>query len=110
MQLLLRSETRYYSQGSIIADSREDAKGLIVITSGQVGAVQRLFLKGSPVLAHICVITVCQVGAELPVDSEDAVLENQNENGNTLLLVFERGYRPSILFPHLRQPKLANST
>ncbi len=36
IQLLLRSETRYYSQGTIIADSREEAKGLIVITSGQV--------------------------------------------------------------------------
>ncbi len=35
-QLLLRSKTRYYSRGSIIADSREIAKGLIVITSGQV--------------------------------------------------------------------------
>ncbi len=36
VQLLLRSETRYYSQGTIIADSREEARGLIVITSGQV--------------------------------------------------------------------------
>ncbi len=36
MQLLLRSKTRYYSRGSIIADSKEKAKGLIVITSGQV--------------------------------------------------------------------------
>ena len=36
IQLLLKSETRYYSQGTIIADSREDAKGLFVITSGQV--------------------------------------------------------------------------
>jgi hypothetical protein len=32
-----------------------------------------------------------QVGAELPVDSEDAAAENQSENGNTLLFVFERG-------------------
>jgi hypothetical protein len=36
IQLLLWSETRYYSQGTIIADSREEAKGLFVITSGQV--------------------------------------------------------------------------
>jgi hypothetical protein len=35
-QLLLRSKTRYYSRGSIIADSREDASGLLVITAGQV--------------------------------------------------------------------------
>jgi hypothetical protein len=41
VQLLLRSETRYYSQGSIIADSREDARGLLVITSGQVLVIQR---------------------------------------------------------------------
>jgi hypothetical protein len=40
MQLLLRSETRYYPQGSIIADSREDARGLLVITSGQVVVIQ----------------------------------------------------------------------
>jgi hypothetical protein len=36
IQLLLRSKTRYFSRGSIIADSREQARGLIVITSGQV--------------------------------------------------------------------------
>jgi hypothetical protein len=35
LQLILRSETRYFSKGSIIADSREDAKCLMVITSGQ---------------------------------------------------------------------------
>jgi hypothetical protein len=35
-QLLLRSETRHYAQGSIIADSRDDSRGLLVITSGQV--------------------------------------------------------------------------
>jgi hypothetical protein len=35
-QLLLKSKTRYFSRGSIIADSREDAKGLVVITAGQV--------------------------------------------------------------------------
>jgi hypothetical protein len=36
LQLLLKSKTRYFSRGSIIADSREDAKGLVVITAGQV--------------------------------------------------------------------------
>ena len=35
-QLLLKCETRHFAQGSLIADSREEAKGLIVITSGQV--------------------------------------------------------------------------
>jgi hypothetical protein len=39
LQLLLRSKTRYFSRGSIIADSKEDAKGLIVITAGQVSIV-----------------------------------------------------------------------
>jgi hypothetical protein len=36
MQLLLKSKTRYYSRGSIIADSREESNGLFVITAGQV--------------------------------------------------------------------------
>ena len=35
-QLILRSEMHYFSKGSIIADSREEAKVLMVITSGQV--------------------------------------------------------------------------
>ncbi len=33
---MLRSETRYFPKGTIIADSSEDSKGLMVITSGQV--------------------------------------------------------------------------
>ena len=33
-----------------------------------------------------------QVGAELPIDSDDADKENKTENGKTLLYVFERGY------------------
>ena len=32
-----------------------------------------------------------QVGAELPLDSDDADEENKRENGKTLLCVFERG-------------------
>ncbi len=39
-QLMLRSETRYFSKGSIIADSSEGSKGLMVITSGQVGSLR----------------------------------------------------------------------
>lgn len=35
-QLILKSETRYFAKGTIIADSRERARGLMVITSGQV--------------------------------------------------------------------------
>ncbi len=42
-QLLLRSKTRYYSRGSIIADSRENASALIVITAGQVSTNSIIF-------------------------------------------------------------------
>ncbi len=35
-QLLLKSQTRYFSAGTIICDSREKADGIFVITSGQV--------------------------------------------------------------------------
>ncbi len=33
---MLKSKTRCFSKGSIIADSQEAANGLMVITSGQV--------------------------------------------------------------------------
>jgi hypothetical protein len=33
---MLRSETRYFPKGTIIAESSEVSKGLMVITSGQV--------------------------------------------------------------------------
>ena len=35
-QLMLRSDTRYFSEGTIIADSHEQAKALMVVTSGLV--------------------------------------------------------------------------
>ena len=38
-----------------------------------------------------------QVGAELPVDSDDADFENKHENGSTLLCVFERGWGLCLL-------------
>jgi hypothetical protein len=60
------SSTRYYSEGSIIADSRELSKGLMVITSGFVGV-------------------------ELPMDSAEADEENSKPNGRTLLYVLTRG-------------------
>ncbi len=65
-QLVLQSETKYFSRGSIIADSREAATGLMVITSGQVGV-------------------------ELPMDSDEADEENCTPGGNTQLYVFSRG-------------------
>ena len=61
-QLILRSTTKYFSAGSIIADSHENATGLMVITSGSVGV-------------------------ELPLDSAEA----DAEHGKTLLYVLERG-------------------
>ncbi len=42
-----------------------------------------------------------QIGAELPMDSDDADEENKLSDGRTLLYVFERGsanYRPDIYF------------
>ena len=66
LQLIMKSETKYFSEGTIIADSHELAKGLMVITSGLVNA-------------------------ELPMDSKEAVLENSKPDGKTLLFVFGRG-------------------
>ena len=43
LQLMLRSKTLCFSKGSIIADSQEDAKGLMVITSGQVCSKSKLY-------------------------------------------------------------------
>ena len=63
---MLRSKTQHFSKGSIIADSQETAKGLMVITAGQVGL-------------------------ELPMDSAEADEENRKEGGNTLLYVLKRG-------------------
>ena len=37
-QLYLRSETRFYANGTIVAGSKSNATGLMVITYGQVGA------------------------------------------------------------------------
>ena len=66
LQLVLRSETEYFAEGSIVADSREPAKGLMVITSGFVNV-------------------------ELPVDSAEADEEHRTPGGRTLLYVFSRG-------------------
>jgi hypothetical protein len=41
-QLLLMGTTKHFPAGAIIADSRSDADGLMVITSGQVRRVSRL--------------------------------------------------------------------
>eukprot|EP00291_Cryptomonas_curvata_P024939 CAMPEP_0172173548 /NCGR_PEP_ID=MMETSP1050-20130122/13127_1 /TAXON_ID=233186 /ORGANISM="Cryptomonas curvata, Strain CCAP979/52" /LENGTH=407 /DNA_ID=CAMNT_0012845339 /DNA_START=2406 /DNA_END=3629 /DNA_ORIENTATION=- len=67
-ELLMKSETRYFPAGAIIADSRENANGIFVVTSGQVAA-------------------------ELPMDSEEADEEKQKSGAaaNTILYVFGRG-------------------
>ena len=65
-QLILKSKTIYFAQGSIIADRHEAAKGLMVITSG------------------------C-VNVELPMDSEEADEENRSKTGLTHLYVLSRG-------------------
>ena len=61
----MKSQTLYFCEGSIIADSHQAATGLMVITSGVVNV-------------------------ELPMDSDDADEENQND-GRTLLYVLGRG-------------------
>jgi hypothetical protein len=41
---------------------------------------------------NVCILPLPrQVGAEIPMDSEDADDANRNDNGRTLLYVFERG-------------------
>jgi len=65
-ELLLRSKTLHFSQGSIIADSHESAQGLMVITSGFVNV-------------------------ELPIESDEADEENKSDTGRTVLYVFGRG-------------------
>uniref|UniRef100_A0A7S0MT42 Ion transport domain-containing protein n=1 Tax=Cryptomonas curvata TaxID=233186 RepID=A0A7S0MT42_9CRYP len=65
-ELILKSKTIYFAQGSIIADRKETAQGLMVITYGFVNV-------------------------ELPMDSEEADEENQADNGTTHLYVFSRG-------------------
>ena len=74
-QLVLQSVTKYFSQGSIIADSREAATGLMVITSGQVGV-------------------------ELPMDSDEADEEHRTPGGKTQLYVFSRGSAAHHNFLH----------
>jgi signal-transduction protein with cAMP-binding, CBS, and nucleotidyltransferase domain len=62
----MKSKIKYFSKGSIIADSHEQSTGLMVITSGKVGI-------------------------ELPMDSEEVNDENNKADGKTLLYVLERG-------------------
>ncbi len=63
----------HFAKGSIVADSHEEATGLMVITSGYVNV-------------------------ELPMDSEEADEENRTEDGKTQLFVFGRGWVKSYMF------------
>ncbi len=44
-------------------------------------------------IEHCRVTSLRQIGAEISVDSDDADTENKDDNGSTLLCVFERGYK-----------------
>jgi hypothetical protein len=50
---MLRSKTLCFSKGSIIADSQENASGLMVITSGQVRLGMRSNLNDTTVGSHL---------------------------------------------------------
>jgi hypothetical protein len=59
-QLLLRSDTLYYSKGSIVADSHENARHLMVILSGEVCVVcHRVCVCGVFVVFLWCVCVLC---------------------------------------------------
>ena len=51
-QLLLKSETLYYSEGTLIADSQDPATGLMVITSGHVSLTRALPQKSAFAYSH----------------------------------------------------------
>ncbi len=72
----MKSQTKYFAEGSIIADSHQPATGLMVITSGFVNV-------------------------ELPMDSDEADAENSKPNGRTLLYVFGRGLEYLLCMIHL---------
>ncbi len=55
VQLLLRSKTHYYCRGSIIADSKEDAGALMVISAGQVHV--KVFLNNGCI--HLLNFKIC---------------------------------------------------
>ena len=61
---MMRCKTRHFCAGSIIADSREDATGLMVITSGSVSV-------------------------ELPMESQEK--DEGHEDSKVLLHVLGRG-------------------
>ena len=73
-QLLLKSNTKYYPEGSLIADSKDLATGLMVITAGMVSL-------------------------ELSIDSSECNVKVNNYDGKarTSLYTFGRGYAPISL-------------
>ena len=113
-QLLIKSETKHYSEGTVIADSGDAATGLMVITSGLVSMncvrkhilymMIQMFILFLPIMHNfvsVCSVVHlfnylhsrsghCQVGVEIPIDSAEADLERQ-KGRNNLLYVFGRG-------------------
>ena len=63
---MMKSKTMYFPEGTIIADGRDSASGMMVITQGHVSV-------------------------ELPIDSDDADCEQGKERGCTLLYTLCRG-------------------
>jgi hypothetical protein len=50
-------------------------------------------------LSHLLLTVLrCQVGAELPIDSDEADEENKKAHGKTCLYVFGRGYSSLCAF------------
>ena len=129
-QLILMGTTKYFAKGTIIADSRDLATSLLVITAGQVGrrfgkpgfhseSPQGLYPSLSSLqaasrfrmrftrsrllrVASLPVTTAGQVGVELPMESQEADEENRKHNGRTLLYVLGRGCLPGRGPPALK--------
>ena len=71
-QMMIKSKTFYFPKGTIIADGRDPATGMMVITQGSVSV-------------------------ELPMDSDKAGAQG-NDGSSTLLYTLGRGYDPQPSF------------
>ncbi len=74
--MMMKSKTFYFPKGTIIADGRDAANGMMVITQGHVSV-------------------------ELPMDSDEADHETGKENGSTLLYTLGRGFVLEFVLQHL---------
>ena len=98
---MLRCETRCFTAGTILADSKKKADALMVITSGKVilsttinALLCQLGLKKTQKnlikILSVSETAALQVSVELPMDSKDAS-EEKISGGSNLLHVFTRG-------------------